>query len=52
MPAQVALRWLIQQEKAAAIPKAASEDHPEGNFDVFDFEFSDEEVEDISGLGR
>src|SRR3712207_409325 len=38
--AQVALRWLIQQEKVAAIPKAASEDHLRSNFDIFDFELS------------
>jgi 2,5-diketo-D-gluconate reductase B len=51
-PAQVVLRWLIQQEKVAAIPKAASEEHLEGNFDVFDFELSEEEVERVSGLRR
>jgi 2,5-diketo-D-gluconate reductase B len=48
--AQVALRWLIQQEKVAAIPKAASEDHLVGNFDIFDFELSDEETERIFAL--
>ncbi len=46
-PAQVALRWLIQQEKVAAIPKAASEEHLESNLDVFDFELSGEEMERI-----
>lgn len=50
VPAQVALRWLIQQENVAAIPKATSEEHLESNLDVFDFEFSDEEMELISGL--
>jgi 2,5-diketo-D-gluconate reductase B len=50
--AQVALRWLIQQEKVAAIPKAASEDHLIGNFDIFDFELSDEEMERVSTLQR
>jgi diketogulonate reductase-like aldo/keto reductase len=49
-PAQVALRWLTQQEKVAAIPKAASEEHLEGNFEVFDFELSEEEMERVSGL--
>ena len=49
-PAQVALRWLIQQEKVAAIPKAASEDHLIGNFDIFDFELSDEEMERVFAL--
>ena len=51
-PAQVALRWLIQQEKVAAIPKATSEEHFRGNLDGFDFELRDEEMERISGLGR
>jgi 2,5-diketo-D-gluconate reductase B len=49
-PAQVALRWLIQQEKVAAIPKATSEDHLKGNLNVFDFELSNEEMERISEL--
>jgi 2,5-diketo-D-gluconate reductase B len=49
-PAQVALRWLIQQVKVAAIPKAASEDHLRSNFDIFDFELSDEEMERIFAL--
>ncbi len=51
-PAQVALRWLIQQEKVAAIPKARSEDHLKSNLDVFDFELSDEEMERIFELAR
>jgi 2,5-diketo-D-gluconate reductase B len=51
-PAQVALRWLIQQEKVAAIPKATSEEHLEGNLNVFDFELSDEEMKRIFGLRR
>ncbi len=51
-PAQVALRWLIQQDKVAAIPKAASEEHLKSNFDVFDFELSDDEMEHILKLSR
>jgi 2,5-diketo-D-gluconate reductase B len=49
-PAQVALRWLIQQEKVAAIPKAASENHLRSNLDIFDFELSDEDLERIFAL--
>ena len=49
-PAQVALRWLVQQEKVAAIPKAASEDHLKSNLDIFDFELSDEELERVLTL--
>jgi 2,5-diketo-D-gluconate reductase B len=49
-PAQVALRWLIQQEKVAAIPKAASEDHLRSNFDIFDFGLSNEDMKRIFAL--
>jgi diketogulonate reductase-like aldo/keto reductase len=51
-PAQVALRWLIQQEKVVAIPKAASEVHLRSNFEVFDFELSNEEMEQVFALRR
>lgn len=51
-PTQVALRWLIQQDHVAAIPKATSEDHLKSNFDVFDFELSDEEMKRIFELRR
>ena len=50
--AQVALRWLVQQEKVAAIPKATGEEHLRGNLDVFNFELGDEEMGRISGLAR
>ncbi|HEX6709867.1 MAG TPA: aldo/keto reductase [Rubrobacter sp.] len=49
---QVALRWLVQQEKVCAIPKATSEEHLRENLDVFDFDLSDEEMQSISSLGR
>lgn len=51
-PAQVTLRWLLQQPRVAAIPKAASADHRAANLNVFDFELSDEEMERIHGLER
>ena len=51
-PAQVTLRWLIQQDKVCAIPKAQSQEHQESNLDIFDFELSEEEMERISGLAR
>jgi 2,5-diketo-D-gluconate reductase B len=50
--AQVALRWLIQQEKVAAIPKAASRGHLRSNFDIFDFELDDEQMKRIFALRR
>jgi diketogulonate reductase-like aldo/keto reductase len=48
--AQVALRWLIQQENVAAIPKASSKQHQEANFNIFDFELTRDEVEEINSL--
>ena len=51
-PSQVALRWLIQQEKVAAIPKASSREHLEANLDVFDFELSEDEMQRIADCGR
>jgi diketogulonate reductase-like aldo/keto reductase len=50
--AQVALRWLVQQEKVAAIPKASGEEHLRSNLDVFDFGLTQEEMERVSALGR
>ena len=50
--AQVALRWLVQQEKVSAIPKATGEEHLEANLDVFDFELSAEEMDRVSSLQR
>lgn len=49
---QIALRWAIQHEKVAVIPKAASENHIEANFDIFDFELTNEEMDKISSLAR
>lgn len=49
-PAQVSLRWLIQQENVSAIPKAASREHREENLDIFDFELTDEEMARIFDL--
>ena len=46
-PAQVALRWLIQQEQVVAIPKASSRPHLVANLDVFDFALSDAEMTQI-----
>lgn len=42
-PGQVALRWLIEQERVVALPKASSRENRAANLDVFDFELSDTE---------
>jgi 2,5-diketo-D-gluconate reductase B len=51
-PAQVALRWLLDQPNVAAIPKASTEDHLRENIDVFDFRLSASEMETIAALER
>lgn len=51
-PVQVTIRWLLQQERVAAIPKAASAAHREANFDVFDFELGPDEMTRIHDLER
>lgn len=48
--AQVALRWLVQQEGVAAIPKSGTEKNIRSNFDIFDFNLSDDEMQVIHGL--
>lgn len=50
--AQVALRWLLQQDRVAAIPKAARREHRRSNIDVFDFELSSEDMARIHGRDR
>lgn len=50
-PAQVTLRWLLQQG-IAAIPKAARREHLEENFQILDFQLDDDEMHHISSLGR
>ncbi|MFC6863653.1 aldo/keto reductase [Halomicroarcula sp. GCM10025817] len=51
-PAQVALRWLVQQEGVATIPKASSREHLAENLAVFDFELTDEEMARIRNPNR
>lgn len=50
--AQVALRWLVQQDDVIAIPKTASPERCETNFHIFDFELSDAEMRQIHDLAR
>ncbi|HEX8530062.1 MAG TPA: aldo/keto reductase [Cytophagales bacterium] len=51
-PVQVTLRWLVQQDHVAAIPTAASPDRRRQNFDLFDFELTLAEMEQIFALDR
>ncbi|MDX1591308.1 MAG: aldo/keto reductase [Balneolaceae bacterium] len=49
---QVSLRWLIEQENVIAIPKASSREHLEENLDIYDFELTDEQFEQIDNLRK
>ncbi len=51
-PGQVTLRWLLQQDNVAAIPKAASPENIKNNFDIFDFSLTPADMAEISGLSR
>lgn len=51
-PHQVALRWLLQQEKVSPIPRSSNPAHREQNFDVFDFELSDDEMDRIFAIAE
>src|SRR5262245_17225910 len=48
-PAQVVIRWHLQLGNVV-IPKSVTPSRIADNFEVFDFELSDDEVETISGL--
>lgn len=50
-PTQVTLRWLLQRN-IIAIPKSVHAGRIEENFQVFDFELSDEEMHQIRKLNR
>jgi 2,5-diketo-D-gluconate reductase B len=50
--AQVTLRWLIQQDDVAAIPKTAQPARLRENLSVFDFRLSDIEMGEIRRLVR
>jgi 2,5-diketo-D-gluconate reductase B len=49
---QVALRWLLDQPRVSPIPKASSHARRQENFEVFDFELSDEERRRIDDLPK
>jgi 2,5-diketo-D-gluconate reductase B len=49
-PAQVCLRWLVQQN-VSAIPRTQKIERLSENIDIFDFELSDEEMQQIFRMG-
>ena len=49
---QVALRWLVQQEGVAAIPRSSRPERLRSNLAVFDFHLSEEEMTRVAALAR
>ncbi len=51
-PAQVTLRWHMQQENVIAIPKTSTPKYRKENFNIFDFELTEEEMKKIFNLAN
>jgi 2,5-diketo-D-gluconate reductase B len=49
---QVAIRWLLDQPGVITIPKASSHERRQENFEVFDFELTDDERAEIDALPK
>lgn len=50
--AQIVLRWLIQQEGIITLSKTVSEERARNNFEIFDFELTNEEMQALHALAR
>jgi 2,5-diketo-D-gluconate reductase B len=50
--AQVALKWLLDQDGVAAIPKASRAESQKANFDALDIGLDDEDIKAIAGLPK
>ncbi len=50
--AQVTLRWHLQQDSVAAIPRSSRIENIRSNFDIFDFELNENEMFQIGKLDR
>ena len=50
-PAQVALRWHVQRGDIV-FPKTVTPERMQENFDIFDFELSDDDMSTITALDR
>ena len=49
-PAQIVLRWLIQQPGVAAIPRTTKPERLAENIAIFDFQLTDDEMAAITAL--
>ena len=50
-PAQVVLRWHIERGNIV-FPKSTTPERIKENFEIFDFELDDDQLEQIDGLDR
>jgi diketogulonate reductase-like aldo/keto reductase len=50
--AQVVLRWAVQQKDVIALSKTATESRLPENFEIFDFELSEDEMQAVHKLAR
>jgi len=50
--AQIALKWLIEQESVTAIPKASNPKNRKENLEIFDFELTNQDKELIDNLEK
>lgn len=51
-PAQISLKWLIQQVNVLSIPRTTSVTHLKSNLDIFDFELSVEDMNTLHVLSK
>ncbi|MEE4295799.1 MAG: aldo/keto reductase [Wenzhouxiangella sp.] len=49
---QVALRWLVEQDRVAAIPATSNPHHAKANIEIFDFALSESDRASIDALAR
>ncbi|KTQ95084.1 2,5-didehydrogluconate reductase [Aureimonas ureilytica] len=49
-PAQVILRWELDQPRVGAIPRTSNEERLQENFDVFSFELSDTDRQSLNAM--
>ena len=47
---QVALRWLVQQDGVAVIPKASREPHLRANMQLFDFSLDEADLRELASV--
>ena len=52
LPTQVALKWLLDQDNVAAIPKAASKANQQSNLDALKVQLDDEDRRIIAALPK